>query len=317
MSYSRITATGAYLPKNIVLNKDIVAMVDTDEAWIVNRTGIEQRHMVSPNENTADMAVHAASDLFANSDIDPSSVDMVLVATCTPPKLMPSVACAVQAALGLEGVPAFDLNAACSGFLYGLTTADQFIRSGMFKHILLIGSDAMTQVVDWSDRSTCILFGDGAAAVLLSASESPGIMMNHLGADGTRQHLLESSGNIIEAIEPPFIQMDGKEVYKNAVYALAQVAKSVLALADVSTEEITWLIPHQANKRIIESSAKALDIPMCNVVLTIDRHANTSAASIPLALHEAVANGDIKQGDLLLLEAFGAGLTWAGSLVRF
>ncbi|MBT4885480.1 MAG: ketoacyl-ACP synthase III [Legionellales bacterium] len=317
MIYSKIIKTSSYLPVNIVHNKELEKILETTDNWIRERSGIVQRHIVAPAENSTTMAVSAAEKIFASGEISKDEVDMIIMATCTPAKLLPSSACFVQAALGIKNKPAFDINSACSGFIYALSTADQYIRNGSCKKILVIGSDAMSQIVDWEDRSTCILFGDGAGAVLLGASDEPGILANNLGADGSCADLLKSKGSLLTAAEPPFISMQGKEVFKKAVKTLGAIVEDILHDADVTADRLSWLIPHQANQRIIESTAKLLDMPMEKVILTIDKHANTSAASIPLALDEGVSSGKIKRGDILLLEAFGAGLSWGASLIKY
>jgi 3-oxoacyl-[acyl-carrier-protein] synthase III len=317
MIYSKIIKTSSYLPVNIVHNKDLEKIIETTDKWIQERSGIVQRHIVAPAENSATMAISAAEKIFASGEISKDDVDMIIVATCTPAKLLPSSACLVQSALGIKNIPAFDMNSACSGFVYALSTADQYIKSGFCKRVLVIGSDAMSQIIDWEDRSTCILFGDGAGAVLLGASSDPGILANKLGADGSNSDLLASKGSLLTAAEPPYITMQGKEVFKKAVKALGSIAEEILDDAGIDPSALSWLIPHQANKRIIESTAKMLEMPMDKVILTIDKHANTSAASIPLALDEGITSGKIKRGDLLLLEAFGAGLSWGASLIKY
>ena len=317
MRYAKICKTGSYLPLNTLHNRELEQMLDTSDSWIQERSGIVQRHITPPGENSSTMAIEAAKALFADGEYAVDCVDLIIVATCTPAKLIPAAACRVQEALGLQNVPAFDLNSACSGFIYALATADQYIRSGMCQHVLVIGADAMSQVVDWEDRTTCILFGDGAGAVLLGASSAPGIMASQLGADGASASLLESKGSLLSAAEPPFIQMQGKEVFKRAVKTLGNMVTSILEQAEVERHELDWLVPHQANKRIIESTAKHLGLPMEKVILTIDKHANTSAASIPLALHEGIVSERIQRGDIILLEAFGAGLSWGASLIQY
>jgi 3-oxoacyl-[acyl-carrier-protein] synthase III len=315
MNYSKILQTGMYLPKNIVSNADLEKMIETSDDWIESRTGIKQRHIVSANENSTTMAIAAAKSILA--DHDPSSIDLLIVATCTPNKLMPSTACAVQNELGLDKAFCFDLNAACSGFVYAITCADQYIKSGMCKKVLVIGSDAMTKIIDWEDRSTCVLFGDGAGAVLLGASETPGILASYLGSDGESDGILSTTGSIVQAAMPSYIEMKGKDVFKRAVKALEMVVGEVLSKAKLTAKDIDWLVPHQANKRIITATANALDMPLDKIIMTVDKHANTSAASIPLALHAGISSGKIKQGDVMLLESFGAGFTWGASLIQY
>lgn len=315
MNYSKILHTASYLPPNVITNADFETMIDTTDEWIQSRTGIKQRHVVSANENSTTMAVNASKSILAEHD--PSSIDMLIVATCTPDKLMPSTACAVQNELGLTKAFAFDVNAACSGFVYALVCADQYIKSGMCKKALVIGSDAMTKLVDWEDRSTCILFGDGAGAVLLGTDNTSGILASYLGSDGKSNGILSTKGSIVQAVMPSYIEMEGKDVFKRAVKALDMVVDEVLSRAKVAARDIDWLVPHQANKRILTATAKALDMPLEKVIVTVDKHANTSAASIPLALHEGVESGRIKRGDIVLLEAFGAGFTWGASLIQY
>lgn len=317
MNNSKILATSSYLPPNILKNSDLEKFVDTTDAWIKERTGIESRHIIGADESSASMAIAAAKKLFATSEYSPEDIDMILVSTCTPAKLMPANACFVQAELGCRQIPSFDINAACSGFLYALSLADQYIKTAVCKKILVIGSDAMTQVIDWEDRSTCVLFGDGAGAVLLGQSEEAGVISTNLGADGSYTSLLQSKGSLLAAAVAPVVEMQGKEVFKKAVKTLADMVKNILDQQNLSHTDISWLVPHQANKRIIEATSKALTLPMEKVILTIATHANTSSASVPLALDTAIKSGKIKRGDLLLLEAFGAGLTWGCSLVKY
>ena len=317
MVYSSIEATASYLPRNIVTNDDLAKFIDTSDSWIKERTGISQRHVVAPGDDSATMAIAAAKKMIEDHNIDSSEIDMILVASCTSTKIIPSIACRVQGELGLVGIPAFDINAACSGFLYALATADSFIKTGFCKKILLIGTDTMSQIVDWEDRSTCVLFGDGAGAVLIGSSSTPGLMHVNLGADGTSADILSTSGNLISAAEPPFINMNGKEVYKKAVTNMASVSKQIIEDSGIDINDLDWLIPHQANKRIIESTAKSLSLPMEKVILTLSHHANTSAASIPLALDDAIRSEKLKRGDNILMSAFGAGLTWAGALLTY
>jgi 3-oxoacyl-[acyl-carrier-protein] synthase-3 len=319
MKYSRILGTGSYLPKKILTNQDLEKMVDTSDEWITSRSGIKERHIVAENETTCDMAYQAALQAITNSGINKTEIDLIIVATATPDSVFPSTACLLQKRLGLANIPAFDLQAACTGFLYVLTTADAYIKSNMVKTALIIGADTVSRFIDYTDRNTCVLFGDGAGAVVLQASNEPGILGNELHADGSGEKALHINGHIYngEIKGSKYIYMDGKAVFKMAVKNLAAVANSLLAKTGYMAEQIDWLIPHQANSRIIESTAAHLGLPMEKVILTVAKHGNTSAASVPLALDEAVITGKIKRGDLLLLEGVGAGFTWGASLIRY
>ncbi|MCE3268522.1 MAG: 3-oxoacyl-ACP synthase [Burkholderiales bacterium] len=317
--YSKILASGSYLPAKILSNKDLEKMVDTSDEWIVSRSGIKERRIVADNETSADMAYNATVDVIKSSNIAPSKIDLILVATSTPDILFPSTACLIQRRLGLNNIPAFDLQAACTGFLYALATADAFIRSNSYKTILVIGVDTVSRFIDYTDRNTCVLFGDGAGAVIVQASDEPGIICNEIHADGSGEEVLHVKGHIYngELKGHPYMAMDGKAVYKMAVRNLAEVATSVLTKSGYSNEQVDWFVPHQANLRIIESTAAHLNISMEKVIVTVDIHGNTSAASVPLALDHAIKNGKIKRGDLLLLEGVGAGFTWGASLIRY
>lgn len=322
MSYSRIAATGGYLPERIMTNREFEAFVDTSDDWIRSRSGISSRHIAAENETTSDMSVAAAKDALEQGDVDPAEVDLIVLATTTPDKVFPSTACIVQRRLGIRGIPAFDVHAACSGFIYALDVADRFVRTGGAKCALVIGAEMYSRLLDWNDRSTCVLFGDGAGAVVLRASEEPGILSAHSRADGRHEELLHvpfgiSSGYDRVRAEEAWIRMKGNEVFRQAVSTLGTIAEETLAANRVSKHDIAWLIPHQANLRIIAAAAKKLDLPMDRVVITVDRHANTSSASIPLALDVAVRDGRIRKGELLLFEAFGAGFTWGSALVRY
>ncbi|MEE3002861.1 MAG: beta-ketoacyl-ACP synthase III [Pseudomonadota bacterium] len=317
MKFAKLITTASYLPKSIVSNKELEKVVDTTDTWIRERTGIEQRQLLSPGQSVVTLATQAVNKLLAKVDLDPSKIDLLLVATSTNYKLIPSVSCKVQHATGLKDIPAFDINAACSGFVYALSTAEQFIKAGMYKNIIIVGADAMSQIIDWEDRSTCVLFGDGGAAALISSSDTPGIYRTLLGADGAGSSAIETKGNILSAAESPFIVMKGKDVFKKAVSRMSRNAKDILLGTDFTLEDISWVIPHQANKRIIEASAKQLGLSMDKVILTVNKHANTSAASIPLALDHAIETEQVKTGDLLLLNAFGAGFTWGSSLLHY
>jgi 3-oxoacyl-[acyl-carrier-protein] synthase-3 len=319
MKYSKIIATGSYLPAKVLTNNDLAKMVDTNDEWIVERTGIKERRIVNENENTSDMAYQAALSAIQMAQIDPSSIDFILVATATPDSVFPSTACILQHKLGIKGGGAYDMQAACSGFIYALATADSYIKAGLAKRILVVGADSLSRIVDYTDRGTCILFGDGAGAVILEASDEVGILGAELKADGSYGPILTSSGHLYngQIKGSPYIYMDGQAVFKFAVKSLTAIAKDLLAKVGMASSEINWMIPHQANLRIIEATAKMLGTPMDRVVVTVDRHGNTSAASIPLALDVAVRDGRIKRGDNLLFEGIGAGFTWGAVIARF
>ena len=316
--YSRIVGTGKYLPERILTNADLERMVDTTDEWIRSRTGIEHRHIAADNEFTSDLAYKAGLSALENAGMTPSDIDLVLVGTTTPDLIFPNVACLVQDKLGIKACPAFSVEAACSGFLYGLVVADQFLRLGQARRALVIGAETMSRIIDWTDRETCVLFGDGAGAVILEAAETPGIMYSTLGADGRYRELLyASSGVSLRQREGAALRMKGNEVFKVAVKTLENLVDDVVAKSNLEKGEIDWLIPHQANIRIISATAKRLDLPMERVILTVREHGNTSAASVPMALDTAIRDGRIKRGDLLLLEAFGGGFTWGASLIRY
>jgi len=316
--YSRIVGTGKYLPERILTNADLERMVDTTDEWIKSRTGIEHRHIAADNEFTSDLAYKAGLAALESAGMTPSDIDLVLVGTTTPDLIFPNVACLVQDKLGIKACPAFSVEAACSGFLYGLVVADQFLRLGQARRALVIGAETMSRIIDWTDRETCVLFGDGAGAVILEAAENPGIMYSTLGADGRYRELLyASSGVSLRQREGAALRMKGNEVFKVAVKTLENLVDDVVAKNNLETGQIDWLIPHQANIRIISATAKRLDLPMERVILTVREHGNTSAASVPMALDTAIRDGRIKRGDLLLLEAFGGGFTWGASLIRY
>lgn len=322
MTYARIAGTGSYLPTKVLTNHDLEKMVETSDEWIVERTGIRERRLVT-DETAASMAEQAARAALAMAGKAAEEVDLIVVGTSTPDLVFPSTACLVQKALGIRnGGAAFDVQAACSGFIYALGVADKFIRTGSAQCALVIGTEVMSKIVDWSDRSTCILFGDGAGAVVLEAAASPGILSTHLHADGTYEHLLYASAGLsrnyeLLRSEGALIQMRGNEVFKIAVNTLGRIVDETLEANGLQKSDVTWLVPHQANIRIIQATAKKLDMAMEQVVVTVDRHGNTSAASVPLALDTAVRDGRIQRGDILLLEAFGGGFTWGSALVRF
>lgn len=321
MRYSRIVGTGGYLPEKVLTNHDLEKMVDTSDAWIRERTGIEQRHIAAEDQTTADLAEQAARQALAAAQLSPQSVQLIIVATTTPDKIFPSTACLVQQRLDSHGMPAFDVQAVCSGFIYALSVADQFIRTGMVENALVIGAETLSRIVDWQDRNTCVLFGDGAGAVVLQASETPGIISTHIHADGQYETLLHvpsgvSRRPVTDSISERSMHMRGSEVFKVAVNTLSQVATETLKKNNLQPEELDWLVPHQANKRIIDATGRKLKLKPEQVVVTVNKHANTSAASVPLALNEAVRDGRIKPGDLVLTEAFGGGFTWGSALIR-
>jgi len=322
MAYAKIAGTGGYLPERVMHNREFEAFVDTSDEWIRERTGITRRHIAADDETTSDMSLVAARMALEQAEVEAAEVDLIIVATTTPDKVFPSTACIVQRRLGIHGSPAFDVHAACSGFIFALDVADRFVRTGGASCALVIGAETYSRIIDWKDRSTCVLFGDGAGAVVLRASDEPGILSAHSHSDGKYEDLLHvpagiSSGYETVRAEAAYIQMKGHEVFRKAVSTLGDIAKETLAGNKVSKKDISWLIPHQANLRIITAAAKKLDLPMERVVVTVDEHANTSSASIPLALDVAVRDGRIKRGELLLFEAFGAGFTWGSALVRF
>lgn len=322
MPFSTIAGTGGYLPERVMPNKEFEALVSTSDEWIQERTGIKQRHVAAADETTSDMALAAAYRAIEAADANVQDIDLIIVATTTPDKVFPSVACIVQRRLDLHKIPAFDVHAACAGFMFAMDIADRFIRTEGASCVLVIGAETYSRIIDWTDRSTCVLFGDGAGAVLLKASDEPGIMSTHIHSDGQYEELLHvpagiSSGYAKVRAEAAFIQMKGNDVFKKAVSTLGAIAMETLAANNIDKSDLTWLVPHQANLRIITAAAKKLRLPMERTIVTVDKHANTSSASIPLALDVAVRDGRIKRGDLLLLEAFGAGLTWGSALVRY
>jgi 3-oxoacyl-[acyl-carrier-protein] synthase-3 len=319
MIYSKIVATGSYLPQKILTNADLEKMVDTTDEWIVSRSGIKERRIVGANEKISDMSYHAALDAINSVNFDKNTIDLIIVATSSADMIFPSTACLLQSRLGLSHIPAFDLQAACTGFVYAMATADSYIKSKMAKTVLVVGADAVSRFIDYTDRNTCVLFGDGAGAVILQASDEMGIIANEIHADGSGEKSLYSNGHIYNGkiCGVPYIKMDGQAVYKMAVKNLATVAGNVLAKSGYTANQIDWLVPHQANLRIIEATAQYLAIPMDKVVVTVDKHGNTSAASVPLALDCAIKDKRIKRGDLIMLEGVGAGFTWGASLIRY
>ncbi len=318
--HARITGTGSYLPPTALTNDDLVRRgVDTSDEWIVERTGIRNRHIADEGQMASDMALEASLKAIASAGIPAGKIDLVILATSTPDYIFPSTACLLQSKLGISGAAAFDVQAVCSGFVYGLTVAEKFIRSGSHRCALVVGTEVFSRILDWNDRGTCVLFGDGAGAVILEASDEPGILASALHADGSYHDILEVPGNVCggKILGQPFVKMDGPAVFKFAVRVLADVAQEVLDGAGLGTAAIDWLIPHQANIRIIQSTAKKLGLKMDKVVTTVDRHGNTSAASIPLALDTAVRDGRIRRGDTLMLEGVGGGFTWGAVLLKF
>lgn len=320
MRYSRIAGTGGYLPERVLTNADLARMVDTTEEWIVDRTGVRKRHIAAEGETTCDLAEHASRRALEAAGVGPGDIDLVVVGTATPDMIFPSTACLLQERLDIHDGPAFDLQAVCTGFLYALDIADKFIRTGSADRALVVGAETFSRIVDWTDRSTCVLFGDGAGAVVIEAAEVPGIVSTHLHADGRYQSLLNVPSGVSRRCDGAgsgYIQMAGSEVFRAAVKALDRIVDETLAANRLAKTDIDWLVPHQANTRIIAATAKKLDLPMSRVVLTVEDHANTSAASVPLALDCAVRDGRIRRGELLLLEAFGGGFTWGSALVRY
>ncbi len=315
MTYSKIAGTGSYLPEKILTNADLEQMVDTTEEWIVARTGIKERHIAADNEFSSDLAVAAAKQAIKSANIDAAQIDLIIVATTTPDKTFPSTACMVQRKLGIAGCPAFDIQAVCSGFVYALATADNFIKTGGVKCALVIGADTMSKITDYTDRSNCILWGDGSGAVILQPSETPGIISTHLHADGDYEKLLHVPRAENKASET--ISMEGNAVFKMAVKTLDAIVDETLEANGMQKSDVDWLVPHQANIRILQATAKKLSMPMERVVVTVDRHGNTSGASIPLALDTAVRDGRIKPGETILMEAFGGGFTWGSALLKF
>ena len=322
LKYARIIATGSALPERVVTNAELEKLVETSDEWIRTRTGIRERRVASAEETTGELGYRAALQALERAGVKASELDLIVVGTTTPDIIFPSTACLIQHRLGANGCAAFDVNAACSGFVYALGVADKFIRTGAAKCALVVGAETLSRIVDWKDRTTCVLFGDGAGAVLLEASEEPGILSTHLHADGSFESLLTvpygvSSGYDRMLAEEAYIQMKGNEVFKVAVNTLGRIVDETLEHNALDRSAIDWLIPHQANIRIIQATGRKLKLPMERVVVTVDEHGNTSAASIPLALDTAVRDGRIRRGETLLMEAFGGGFTWGSALVKF
>lgn len=317
-AYSRIAGTGSYLPAKVLTNKELESRVETSDEWIYSRTGIRQRHIAADDQSASDLALMASRNAMQAAGVTADTLDLIIVATTTPDMVFPSTACILQAKLGAKNCPAFDVQAVCSGFVYALTTADHFMRSGQYRNILVAGAEVYSRILDWEDRGTCVLFGDGAGAVVLQRSEQPGILSTHLHADGSHADILSVPGTVCggKVSGRPLLQMEGNAVFKFAVRVLGEVAEEALAASKLTKQDIDWLIPHQANIRIIQATAKRLGLPMDKVITTVDLHANTSAASIPLALDVAVRDGRIRPGHHVLLEGVGGGFTWGAVAVR-
>jgi 3-oxoacyl-[acyl-carrier-protein] synthase-3 len=319
--YSRIAGTGSYLPEKVLTNLDLEKMVDTSDAWIRERTGIERRHIAADNETTVDLAERAARAALEVAGIGPGDVDLIAFGTTTPDMVFPNCGVLLQARLGCRGAPAFSLETACSGFMYALSIADKFVRCGEARRALVIGAETLSRITDWSDRTTAVLFADGAGAVVLEPAEQPGVLSTHVHADGSYKDLLYCGGGIAGVVDPAkarrLITMTGSEVFKVAVTTLGKAIDETLAANHLDRSAIDWLVPHQANLRIIQATARKLDLRWDRVVTTVQEHGNTSAASVPLALDTAVRDGRIRRGDLLLLEAFGGGVTWGSALIRY
>jgi len=317
VNYARVSGTGSYLPSGVLTNADLEKMIDTSDEWIFERTGIRQRHMAAPGETTSDLALHASRRALDAAGLQASELDMILVATTTPDQIFPSTACLLQAKLEVGGCPALDIQAVCSGFVYAVGIADQFIRGGQCRHVLVVGAETLSRITDYTDRGNCILWGDGAGAVILSRSDEPGVISTHLHADGAHRSLLEvPAGPSRNDVTDDKIRMEGRAVFKVAVNTLDQIVDETLKHNGIGKGDIDWLVPHQANIRIIQATAKKLAMSMDRVVVTIETHGNTSAASIPLALDVGVRDGRIKPGELILTEAFGGGFTWGANLIR-
>ncbi len=320
MKYSKIIGTGSYLPPKILTNADLEKIVDTTDQWIVERTGIRRRRIADHTETSSSMAEVAARNALEAAQIPPEKIDLIIVATTTPDFTFPSTACLLQARLGIAGCPAFDLTAACAGFSYGLSIADQYIKTGMAKNVLIVGSEIISRFIDWTDRSTCVLFGDGAGAMILTASDQPGIHSTHLHANGQLKDLLYVPSGLPARPEDyvrPTVNMQGNELFRVVINILSQIIDETLTVNGIDQSQIDWLIPHQANIRIIQAVAKKLQLPMEKVIVTIEDHGNTSAASIPLALDQGIRDGRVKRGDTLLFEGFGGGMAWGSALITY
>jgi len=318
LSYTRIVGSGSYLPAKVVTNDDLAAALDTSDEWIYSRTGIKQRHIAAEGECASDLALEASRAALAAADVPAGALDLIVVATTTPDVIFPSTACILQAKLGASGCAAFDVQAVCSGFMYALATADAMVRAGPYRRALVVGAEVYSRILDWRDRSTCVLFGDGAGAVVIARSDTPGILGSRLKADGSYRDILAVPGSVRNGVVcgSPFLTMDGNAVFKFAVKALDEIAQDTLGDCGYACSDVDWLIPHQANVRILQATARRLGIPMEKLIVTVDRHANTSAASIPLAFDAAVRDGRIGPGHLVLMEGVGGGFTWGAVLAR-
>jgi 3-oxoacyl-[acyl-carrier-protein] synthase III len=322
VKYARIVGTGSYLPEKILTNHDLEQMVDTSDQWIQERTGIRERHVAAENETTCDLAEQASIRAIEAAGIDASEIDLIIVATTTADQVFPSTACLLQNRLGIHGCPAFDVQAVCTGFIYAIGIADKFFKAGTIRNALVVGAETFSRIIDWSDRDTCVLFGDGAGAVVLQASDEPGIISAHLHADGEYKDLLQVPAGISKGYDKlqqgsAYAQMSGNEVFKIAVTTLGRIVDETLEANQMKQSDVDWLIPHQANIRIIKATARKLKMSMDQVVVTVGEHGNTSAASVPLALDVAVRDGRIKRGDTILMEAFGGGFTWGSVLLTY
>jgi 3-oxoacyl-[acyl-carrier-protein] synthase-3 len=319
LTFTRIVGTGSYLPARIVSNEELSRRVDTSDEWIVGRTGIKQRHIAADDELTSDLALHASRNAMAAAGVAASDLDLIVVATTTPDMIFPSTACILQAKLGAKNGAAFDVQAVCSGFVYALATADALMRTGSYRHALVVGAEVYSRILNWNDRATCVLFGDGAGAVVLARSDAPGILGTRLHADGSQRDILCVPGGVRSGAVSgsPYLTMEGNAVFKLAVRVLGEVVDETLAAHAIDKSQLDWLVPHQANIRIIQAVARRLDMSMDKVVVTVDHHANTSAASVPLALDVAVRDGRIRPGHLVLMQGVGGGFTWGAALARF
>jgi 3-oxoacyl-[acyl-carrier-protein] synthase III len=319
MAYSKIIGTGSYLPERVVTNQELQSRIETSDEWIVSRTGIEARHVAADGELTSDLALHAARAAMESAGVTADDIDLIIVATTTPDMIFPSTACLLQAKLGVKSGAAFDVQAVCTGFIYALATADKFVASGAHKCALVIGAEVFSRLLDWNDRRTCVLFGDGAGAVVVKPSDAPGIYSSHLHSDGSYSHILRVAGGIAEGQirGNPYLEMDGQAVFRLAVRVLDECSREALEHNGFKGTDLDWFVPHQANLRIINATADKMGVPRERVVTTVARHGNTSAASVPLALDKAVRDGRIQPGHLVLLEGVGGGMTWGSVLLRF
>jgi len=322
MTYARIAGIGSFLPEKVVTNKDLEKTMDTSDEWIRERTGIKRRHVVSEGETTSTIGLEAARRAMADAGVGPEDLDLIVVGTTTPDKIFPSTACIIQRQLGAKGCPAFDVQAVCSGFVYGLDVANRYIKTGGAKTALVIGAETLSRITNWQDRGTAVLFGDGAGCVVLQASEEPGIISSHIHADGEYEELLQVRSGVSVGYDQvqagtAYIEMNGNAVFKRAVATFDKIARETIADLEGELGDIDWFVPHQANMRIIKAAAKKLGMPMERVITTVDEHANTSGASIPLALDQAVREGKIKRGDTLMFAAFGAGFTWGSAMIKY